>query len=180
VFGEMVDLLAQRGQIDAALALEQLWNALASERDFSLLCGYELDVFDVATQVGALPEICGLHSHVRPTHDPLRLSRAVDLALEQVLGATQAGKVYVVIGDELRADRVPAPQLVMMWVSANMPHSAERILAAARARYAELPPSHAPQTTTSANTRGGIDRGWGAALRKATRARPQPLFWHTD
>jgi hypothetical protein len=30
---------------------------------------------------------------------------------------------------------VPAPQLALMWVSANMPALADRILASARTRY---------------------------------------------
>ncbi len=44
VFGEMVDLLAERAQTEAAVKLEQLWNELARRRSFSLLCGYRMDV----------------------------------------------------------------------------------------------------------------------------------------
>jgi hypothetical protein len=39
-FGEMVDLLCERGQPAAAVALEDLWNDLARRHRFSLLCGY--------------------------------------------------------------------------------------------------------------------------------------------
>src|SRR5690349_15423108 len=46
-FGEMVDLLFQRGQETAAIALEGLWNRLLETRRLALLCGYELDVFDL-------------------------------------------------------------------------------------------------------------------------------------
>ena len=45
-FGEMVDLLCERGNPSAAAALEELWNRLARRRSFSLLCGYRIDVFD--------------------------------------------------------------------------------------------------------------------------------------
>jgi hypothetical protein len=134
VFGEMVDLLWQRGQIDAALALEELWNDLATTRRFSLLCGYGVDVFDRATQV-ALSGVCRTHSHVEAAYDGARLARAVELALEEVLGRDEAGKVYVVVGEQIREERVPIAQLALMWVSANAPHLAERILAAARAHY---------------------------------------------
>lgn len=136
VFGEMVDLLVRCGDDDAAVSLEELWNSLAWSRRFSLLCAYELDVFDRETQTERLPEICRTHTHIRPADDAARLARAVDAALEDVLGSTEAGKLYVVVSEELRQGRVPSPQLVLMWVSEHMPAHAERILSAARERYA--------------------------------------------
>jgi hypothetical protein len=136
-FGEMVDVLCAEGEPKAALALEELWNDLARTRDFSLLCGYQLDLFDRSAQVSPLPGVCRAHTHVRPAGDPARLTRAVDLALEEVLGPGQAGKVYVLVAEQARDERVPAAQLALMWVSANMPVLADRVLAAARAHYGE-------------------------------------------
>lgn len=60
-FGEMVNVLWQEGRTSAALELERLWNELASERGFALLCAYRLD------QSGSHPSIaeaCRAHSHV--------------------------------------------------------------------------------------------------------------------
>ena len=138
-FGEMVDLLSLEGRAAAAIALEELWNDLGRRRDFSLLCGYQLNVFDRASQAGVLPEVCRTHSHVLPSLDPARLTRAVDQALEEVLGAAEAGKVYVLVGQQLRSDRIPMAQVLLMWVSENMPALAERVLASARARYEAQP-----------------------------------------
>jgi hypothetical protein len=135
IFGEMVELLRRRGQTGAAIQLEELWNDLACTRTFSLLCGYRLDVFDRRAQTSPLPEICRVHSHVRAAADPARLTRAVDRGLGEVLGSDQAGKVYSMVGDEARRGRVPVAQLALMWVSANMPALADRVLAAARAQY---------------------------------------------
>ena len=70
---------------------------------------------------GTLPDVCRAHSHVLPASDSARLARSVDLALEEVLGAAEAGKVYALVGEQIRRGRVPSPQLVLMWVSANMP-----------------------------------------------------------
>ena len=137
-FGEMVDLLCERGNPTAAARLEELWNRLARRRSFSLLCGYRVDVFDRDTQISVLPEICRSHSHVLPVDDPARLERAVDAALEEALGA-QAGQVYAVLGDQLRRKQVPPAQLALMWVSSQMPRSAERILESARAHYLQDP-----------------------------------------
>jgi hypothetical protein len=138
-FGERVDLLSRDGRVEAAIALEELWNDLRRRRDFSLLCGYHLNVFDRAAQAGVLPDVCRMHSHMLPALDPARLTRAVDQALEEVLGAAEAGKVYVLVGQELRSDRIPMAQVLLMWVSANMPALAERVLASARARYEAQP-----------------------------------------
>jgi hypothetical protein len=138
-FGEMVDVLSRAGRHEAAIELEELWNDLARRRDFSLLCGYRLDVFDRESQASMLPQVCRAHSHVLPVLDPARLQRAVDQALEEVLGAAEAGKVYVVVGQQIRAERVPMAQTLLMWVSENMPALAERVLASARARYLAEP-----------------------------------------
>jgi hypothetical protein len=133
-FGEMVDLLREDGNLDGAFALEALWNGLAVQRDFSLLCGYQVDVFDRTSQVSLLPEICRAHSHVHAADNPERLQRAVDRALEESLGK-DTGKVYALLGSQIRGAKVPTAQLALMWVSENMPGSAERILAAARSHY---------------------------------------------
>lgn len=135
VFGEMVDILCLRGQPDAALELEELWNDLARTRNFALLCGYRLDVFDPAAQTTALPGVCDSHSHVRPASDPTRLAQAVDRALHDVLGSSEAGEVYVSVGREVEDKRVPVSQLILMWVSANLPNLADRVLSSARTHY---------------------------------------------
>jgi hypothetical protein len=139
VFGEMVDLLCRRGRAADAAALEAMWNDLARTRTFSLLCGYRLDLFDHAAQTGPLQDVCRAHTHVIPAADPARFARAVDRALEDVLGAEGAGRVYVLVGGEIRRERIPTPQLVLSWVSANMPVLAGRVLSAARAHYAADP-----------------------------------------
>ena len=137
-FGEMVDLLCERGDPNAAATLEELWNRLARRRSFSLLCGYRIDVFDREAQVSVLPQICRSHSHVLPARDPERLERAVDAALEDALGQ-HAEQVYAMVGEQRRRKRVPPAQLALMWVSSQMPRSAERILESARAHYQEEP-----------------------------------------
>lgn len=170
-FGEMVNVLCERGQRNAAVELEELWNGLAHTRRFSLLCGYRLDVFDRRSQLETLPDICRLHSHVAPAPDPDRLAHAVDDALVGVLGAQGAGQVYSLVGAEIRERRVPAPQLALMWVSENMPMNADRILAAARDRYREAPASVATTSPPDQARRPDEPDAWRATLRKATRDR---------
>lgn len=135
-FGEMVDVLSRDGRAEAAFALEEEWHRLALEqRNFSLLCGYQLDVFDPQAQSGVLPHVCRAHSHVLPAHDPERLHRAVDGALEETLGIAGAGRVYTMIAGEIRRTPIPAAQLALMWVTAELPALAQRVLSSARSRY---------------------------------------------
>ena len=135
VFGEIVDLLCRRGQPDAAVKLETLWNELAAKRDFALLCAYQLDVFDRVAQASPLADVCRLHSHVRPAQDPERLDRAVDFALEDVLGHEQAAKVYSVSAGTAKSSGVPGSQLALSWITSHMPNLADVVLARARAHY---------------------------------------------
>jgi hypothetical protein len=48
IFGEMVAVLWNDGKHDAALSLEELWNDLREEHDFSLFCAYPLKCFEQA------------------------------------------------------------------------------------------------------------------------------------
>ncbi|HEU4632301.1 MAG TPA: ATP-binding protein [Gemmatimonadaceae bacterium] len=66
-YGEMVDLLCEDGNTDAALRLEELWNELAARHGFSLLCAYDLSHFAGAADDARFHEICRQHAHVVPT-----------------------------------------------------------------------------------------------------------------
>ena len=63
IFGEMVSLLWDRGDVLGALRLESLWNELAAVHDFTLLCGYSASALEGAglSDMGAL---CARHSTV--------------------------------------------------------------------------------------------------------------------
>ena len=41
----------------------------------------------------------------------------------------------MVLGRQIQEERVPAAQLILMWVSSNMPSLAGRILESARSHY---------------------------------------------
>lgn len=62
-FGEMVALLWQAGNVAGAIALESLWNDLASHRQFSLLCAYPATALGSADLV-EVNQVCQLHSAV--------------------------------------------------------------------------------------------------------------------
>jgi energy-converting hydrogenase Eha subunit C len=64
LFGSMVDLLCAKGQIDAAIRLEELWNELGRKRAFTLACGYRMSRFSNAGHAAPFVRICSQHSHV--------------------------------------------------------------------------------------------------------------------
>ena len=65
-YGEMVDVLWQRGEADAAIRLEVLWNELTATHAFSLLCGYAIGHF--YKQTAKIDDICRQHTHVIGTN----------------------------------------------------------------------------------------------------------------
>jgi DcmR-like sensory protein len=134
-FGEMVDVLWQRGARDEALALERLWNDLQRSRPVALLCAYCADVFDVDSQSG-LEAVFGLHTHARPVADTARLSAALDQALTDAVGPARAARIYLDVADQVPRGRFPRAQAVIGWLCANDRAKAADVLARARKYYA--------------------------------------------
>ena len=64
LYGEMVALLWEAGQLNAALELEGLWNDLARDIPFGLYCGYPEAPPAGPGQRAALAEVCRLHTAV--------------------------------------------------------------------------------------------------------------------
>jgi signal transduction histidine kinase len=65
-FGEMVALLWARGNGDAAIRLEQLWNDVIKTYPLSLRCAYPMSGFDREDHGDCFLKICGEHAHVIP------------------------------------------------------------------------------------------------------------------
>jgi hypothetical protein len=63
-YGEMVDVLWKAGQSDAAIRLEMLWNKLAMQYGFALLCGYAMGNFYKET--ARFEAVCRQHAYIVP------------------------------------------------------------------------------------------------------------------
>jgi hypothetical protein len=61
IFGQMVDVLWQQDEHEAAIRLEMLWNQLAQTKSYSLLCGYAMGQF---YKDAKLDEVCAQHTRV--------------------------------------------------------------------------------------------------------------------
>jgi len=64
IFGEMVALLWDAGQVSAAIEVEAMWNELAAQFPFSLLCAYPARSVAGSGQLDQLTEVCRAHSAV--------------------------------------------------------------------------------------------------------------------
>ena len=68
-YGEMVDLLWQDGNANAAIRLEELWNEAQQAYGFSLLCAYVMGRFYKEGDASHFLEVCQAHTHVIPTEE---------------------------------------------------------------------------------------------------------------
>jgi hypothetical protein len=63
-FGEMVALLWDFAQVSAAIEVEAMWNELAAQYPFSLLCAYPVNSVLGEAHRDALAEVCHVHAAV--------------------------------------------------------------------------------------------------------------------
>jgi len=74
VFGELVALLWAEGKMQEAIRVEKLWNKLAEEHRFFLLCAYPVTGFSDEKDIQPFLEMCRQHSDVVPNENKVTLS----------------------------------------------------------------------------------------------------------
>jgi hypothetical protein len=136
-FGEMVDLLNRRGDLAAAIRLEELWNELLDAERISLLCAYAVDAFDRDQYPATLPSIGHVHSHLMPVEDGERLERAIEGAFTEVFGLYADTRtlrdLFVRHGDDATA--MPEAQRTLLALHAVDPQLAGLVLDRAESIY---------------------------------------------
>jgi signal transduction histidine kinase/ActR/RegA family two-component response regulator len=73
-FGEMVALLRNDGNPDAAIRLEQIWNGFIKKHALLLYCAYPLSSFSTDVDGTRFLEVCGEHTSVLPAESYSRLN----------------------------------------------------------------------------------------------------------
>lgn len=66
IYAELAALLAEDGQHQDAVILEQCWNDLAEQRNFTLFCGYPLASFEGPGHSEVVRQVCQAHTTVLP------------------------------------------------------------------------------------------------------------------
>jgi signal transduction histidine kinase len=99
-YGEMVDLLWQRGNGAAAIRLEALWTAAARRHGFALLCAYHMDNFGGEADSSGFLDVCRSHDHViasgvvgRPSRDDDDDAHQREIALLQQRARALEGEI---------------------------------------------------------------------------------------
>jgi hypothetical protein len=138
-WGEMVNLLWERGDVAASMNLEDLFDHLAHEQDIAIFCSFLMDNFNGDVHARMLPRLGENHSHLIPVEDYARLERAVSEALRDTVGPDES----LVLKGQLLA-RYPGPlqmprsQALLLALRQTLPLVADNVLQRSRALY------HAP------------------------------------
>ncbi|MBK5308209.1 MAG: MEDS domain-containing protein [Frankiaceae bacterium] len=110
VFGEMVALLWQEGNVTAAIEVERLWNRLARLQRFSLLCGYPASSLTCAADLASVRSVCEVHSEVLPPAS-YEVGEAGDIAA----GGSIETRVFVATPPAIRAVRQLVSETLRAW-----------------------------------------------------------------
>ena len=128
-WGEMVNILWERGDVAASMNLEDLFDQLAHKHDIAIFCSFQMDNFNGEIHTRMLPRLGENHSHLIPVEDYARLERAVADALRDTVGPDEAQ----VLESELlsrypAAYNMPRPQALLMALRQVLPTVSDSVL----------------------------------------------------
>jgi hypothetical protein len=140
-WGEMVNVLWQRGDVAASMALEDLFHQVAHEQDIAIFCSFLMDNFNGDVHTRMLPRLGENHSHLIPVEDYARLERAVAEALRQTVGPVDADVLEKKLLERYAAPlAMPRSQALLLALRDVIPHVAEPVLQRTRSLYASKSP----------------------------------------
>lgn len=137
-WGEMVNLLWESGNVNAFIRLEELFTELGRSHSVPLFCSVSMDPFDIESHETGLPGAMKTHSHMIPAEHYGRLETAVDRAMTEVLGASEAQSLASLIKMSAHPHAVtPGAQSTILWLRKHVPQFAGEILARAGRYYGQ-------------------------------------------
>ncbi len=135
-WGEMVDVLWERGDVAASMNLEDLFDHLAKKHNIAIFCSFLMDNFDGEVHAHMLPRLGTNHSHLIPVEDYARLERAVGDALRETVGANQARVLERRLLASFRPPfDMPRPQALLLALRQALPKVAGPVLQRSRTLY---------------------------------------------
>jgi hypothetical protein len=135
-WGEMVNVLWERGDVAASMNLEDLFDRVAHEQDIAIFCSFVMDNFDGEIHTHMLPRLGENHSHLIPVEDYVRLERAVADALCETVGSEQAHVLETQLLSNYQAPlRMPRAQALLLALRQVLPAIAGPVLQRSRDLY---------------------------------------------
>ena len=135
-WGEMVNVLWERGDVAASMNLEDLFDRVAHEQDIAIFCSFVMDNFNGEIHTHMLPRLGENHSHLIPVEDYARLERAVADALREIVGADEARVLESQLLSQYRAPlKMPRAQALLLALRQAVPTVAAPVLQRSRDLY---------------------------------------------
>jgi hypothetical protein len=131
VYSELASTLWGGGNTDAAIQLEEFWNAMSAIYPFSLYCGYTMDTHSESAYAAPLEELGRTHTDILGTPEDEQFGVALDRASKEIFGISLTQMAGV--SRQEGARRFPSGQRAMLWVKRNLPLSTIQL--AERARH---------------------------------------------
>jgi hypothetical protein len=138
-WGEMVNLLWERGDVAASMALEDQFDHLAHEHEIAIFCSFVMDNFNGEVHARMLPRLGQNHSHLIPVEDYARLELAVADALRETVGADEARILEQQLLSRYAAPfQMPRSQALLLALRDTLPLVADSVLTRSRTLYSAL------------------------------------------
>lgn len=128
-WGEMVNVLWERGNATASMALEDLFDQLAHEQEIAIFCSFLMDNFDGEIHTRMLPRLGQNHSHLIPVEDYGRLESAVADALREIVGPVEASVLEKKLLEHYTPPfKMPPSQALLFALRQVLPQVADAVL----------------------------------------------------
>jgi hypothetical protein len=135
-WGEMVNVLWERGNAAASMNLEVQFDHLAKEHDIAIFCSFLMDNFNGEVHTHMLPRLGTNHSHLIPVEDYGRLERAVADALRETVGEEEARVLEGRLLSDYRPPfKMPRAQSLLLALRQVLPSVADPVLQRSRNLY---------------------------------------------
>jgi hypothetical protein len=135
-WGEMVNVLWERGNAAASMALEDLFDQLAHEQEIAIFCSFLMDNFDGEIHTRMLPRLGQNHSHLIPVQNYTRLKRAVADALREIVGPVEASVLEKKLLEHYPPPlAMPSSQALLFALRQALPDVASSVLQRSGALY---------------------------------------------
>ena len=135
-WGEMVNVLWERGDVAASMGLEDLFDQLAHQHDIAIFCSFLMDNFNGEVHTRMIPRLGQNHSHLIPVEDYARLERAVAEALRETVGPDEARVLESrLLSDYAAPFKMPRAQALLLALRQVIPTVADPVLQRSRTLY---------------------------------------------